>query len=160
MLKAWRLPANVIFLKRWLSGWVSPGEFIPLAEERGLIHELSDWVLSQGCRYLQAWKAEGRPLPGTLSVNISAEQLDSEELVEHLRHICMPVEPQELTLELTESAMLRDERDRAIVETIVAMARTLGLRTVAEGVETSEHEKGAASNGLRRLPGVLLRSAV
>lgn len=176
-------------------GWVSPGEFIPLAEERGLIHELSDWVLSQGCRYLQAWKAEGRPLPGTLSVNISAEQLDSEELVEHLRHICMPVEPQELTLELTESAfmddpelaimlsqnlreagfrvaiddfgtgysslsylrdlhvdtlkidmsfvrnMLRDERDRAIVETIVAMARTLGLRTVAEGVETSEHEK-------------------
>ncbi|WP_158223060.1 putative bifunctional diguanylate cyclase/phosphodiesterase [Halovibrio salipaludis] len=182
-------------------GWVSPAEFIPLAEERGLIHELSDWVLAEGCRQLQAWKAEGKTLPGSLSINISAQQFDTEDLVERLRDLCLPVQPQELTLELTESAfmddpamaiklsqrlreagfrvaiddfgtgysslaylrdlhvdtlkvdmsfvrsMLRDERDRTIVETIVAMARTLGLRTVAEGVETRDHEQALRAMG-------------
>lgn len=175
-------------------GWVSPGEFIPLAEERGLIHELSDLVLREGCRQLQAWKAEGLRPPQTLSVNISAEQFSSEDLADRLQALCYPVKPEELTLELTESAfmgdpelatelsrrlreagfqmaiddfgtgysslaylrdfnvdtlkidmsfvrnMLRDRRDRIIVETIVAMARTLELKTVAEGVETEEHE--------------------
>lgn len=191
-------------LCRWFDpelGWISPGEFIPLAEERGLIHELSDWVLREGCRQLRAWKAAGLTPPATLSVNISAEQFDSEDLADRLQALCYPSNPEELTLELTESAfmgdpelamtlcrrlreagfqlaiddfgtgysslaylrdfhvdtlkidmsfvrsMLRDERDRTIVETIVAMARTLDLKTVAEGVETGEHEAALRAMG-------------
>jgi len=102
-------------LARWQHpqrGLVSPADFIPLAEETGLIVPLGMSILRQACRQLSRWQGpadDGRP-PLTLSVNISVKQFRQVDLVEEIRGILVSsgVEPERLRLEITESALMED----------------------------------------------------
>ena len=98
-LVRWRHPA-------W--GMVSPGRFIPLAEETGLIVPLGDWVLREACRQAAVWAREGRPL--RVSVNLSARQLAERGLVPSVRAAldAVGLDPVWLDLELTESALIEN----------------------------------------------------
>ena len=75
-------------LCRWYDdefGWISPLDFIAIAETRGLMQSLGDWVLKEACRQLVAWNTAGHPLPGRLAVNISNKQLESNDVVERFQ---------------------------------------------------------------------------
>lgn len=90
-------------------GLVSPAEFIPIAEETGLIVAIGAWVIDEACRQAARWREEGRPAI-TLSINLSARQLRQSDLVERVteslaRH---GVAPRHLELELTESLAMED----------------------------------------------------
>jgi diguanylate cyclase (GGDEF)-like protein/PAS domain S-box-containing protein len=98
-------------LLRWQHpqrGWVSPGEFIPLAENTGLIRPLGNWILDTACRQLAAWAARPETAHLGLAVNVSALQLHHKDFVEHVldeidRH---GANPHRLKLELTESLLI------------------------------------------------------
>lgn len=98
-------------LIRWNSkdgGWVSPNEFIPIAEETGLVLPLGQWVLDQSCRILKAWATRYPDNTFSISVNLSARQFSSPELVPDLidciqRH---GINPALLKLEITESDVM------------------------------------------------------
>lgn len=97
-------------LCRWYDdefGWISPLDFIAIAETRGLMQSLGDWVLKEACRQLVAWNTAGHPLPGRLAVNISNKQLESNDVVERFQAITANVAKENLLLELTETAMMR-----------------------------------------------------
>ncbi|MFE8700316.1 EAL domain-containing protein [Cytobacillus sp. FJAT-54145] len=90
-------------------GLVSPGEFIPLAEETGLIEEIGSWVLRTACIQNKKWQMMGsRDL--TISVNVSAHQFSQPSFIQEVTNALRDsgLEPQYLTLELTESTMLRN----------------------------------------------------
>ena len=75
-------------LVRWMHpvrGLVPPGDFIPLAEESGLIHALGDWVLKTAAAQCAAWRKAGMPL--TISVNLSAKQFYREDLAQRISGI-------------------------------------------------------------------------
>ena len=103
-------------LMRWNSramGPISPGRFIPMAEETGLIHVLGAWSLRRGCERLAAWKREGVPFAGHLSVNVSPWQLARGDFVDDLKLALEEsgADPARLVLEITESAVLFDLHD-------------------------------------------------
>lgn len=85
-----------------------PMEFIPQAEEAGLILTLGRWVLEEACRILSHWKQQSIPL--TLSVNLSALQLQQADLIDQLQDLLKRYDfnPEKLTLELTETAHIYD----------------------------------------------------
>ncbi|MCC7370386.1 MAG: EAL domain-containing protein [Chloroflexi bacterium] len=101
-------------LVRWQHpdrGLISPAEFIPLAEETGMIVPIGAWVLEEACRQVQVWQEErcnGRGL--LLSVNVSARQFQSPDLVETVAWVLEETgfNPTHLKLELTESMMMHD----------------------------------------------------
>lgn len=112
-------------LVRWQHperGFISPSEFIPIAEETGDIIKIGVWVLEQACRKLQVWKQMFAGVQGaeliTVSVNLSAKQLAQSDLLTNIDRVLMTtkLEPQSLKLEITESA---------IVENPVTAVRTL-----------------------------------
>lgn len=183
-------------LVRWQHpdlGLVPPGQFIPLAEDIGVISEIGSWVIGAACQQLADWDRQAFHLP-RLAINLSARQLDEVALpttIATTLQACT-IQPERLELEVTESMLMRnpdaarallselkrlgtrisiddfgtgysslamlrilpldqlkidqsfvrdigaDDNDEAIVRTIIAMARTLGLETVAEGVEDAE----------------------
>ncbi|MEG4247366.1 EAL domain-containing protein [Microcoleus sp. Pol10D4] len=91
-------------------GRVSPGEFIPMAEEIGLIAPLGEWVLETACRQTKTWQRAGlRPL--RVAVNVSARQFERKNFTERVREILTEtgLDPKCLELELTESLVLQDE---------------------------------------------------
>ncbi|HCP02517.1 MAG TPA: GGDEF domain-containing protein, partial [Pseudomonas sp.] len=100
-------------------GVVSPAEFIPIAEELGLIRTLGEWVLNEACRQVADWRDRGLHLP-RLAVNLSAMQFDdgalSVQIASVLEHYNLA--PEALELELTESILLRniDETMRTLEE--------------------------------------------
>jgi EAL domain-containing protein (putative c-di-GMP-specific phosphodiesterase class I) len=99
-------------LVRWQRpgfGLVPPGDFIPLAEERGLIVPLGRWVLEEACRQLAAWKERGLPLV-PVAVNLSARQFNSGTLQDDVRQALQrhDLAPALLELELTESTLMTD----------------------------------------------------
>ncbi len=105
-----RRVVGVEALVRWHSaefGLVSPSQFIPLAEETGLILEMGEWVLRQACRTLQSWRGHGQE-DLCLSVNVSAIQLQRGDLSGLLARVLdeTGVRPGQLELELTESAVM------------------------------------------------------
>jgi diguanylate cyclase (GGDEF)-like protein len=179
-------------LVRWnhpVHGLVAPAEFIPQAEQSGLILSLGDWILRQACSTCRTWQTPGQPGVG-VAVNVSARQFDqadySERVLDALEETGL--DPSLLTLELTEGVLVRDvnrtrthlatlrltgirialddfgtgysslsyltdlpadviKLDRSflnrelpesstVVESIVNLAHRLGLKVVAEGVET------------------------
>jgi EAL domain-containing protein (putative c-di-GMP-specific phosphodiesterase class I) len=183
-------------LLRWqhpTRGMVPPMDFIPLAEERGLIVPIGRWVIQAACRQIRDWRMAGLQAPA-VAVNLSARQFTSDTLVDDIQAALAmhQVEPAELAVELTESVLMADpERashvlhqlhqlgmrisiddfgtgysslsylkrfpartvkidrsfiaglpgdrdDVAITEAVIAMAHSLGLNVVAEGVETAE----------------------
>jgi diguanylate cyclase (GGDEF)-like protein/PAS domain S-box-containing protein len=99
-------------LARWphpRRGWISPGEFIPLAEESGMIWALGEWVLREACRQNKAWQDSGLP-PVTVAVNFSALQFTAGDVVEMTTKVLREtgLAPEYLELELTESAAMTD----------------------------------------------------
>ena len=102
-------------LARWHdpeSGWISPAEFIPVAETRGLIDELGDWALSEAARQVRAWREAGLVLPGRVAVNVSARQMVDEGFVARAvqRVRAEGITPDHIELEVTESSMMQDPR--------------------------------------------------
>ncbi|AZE71381.1 Sensory box/GGDEF family protein [Pseudomonas synxantha] len=99
-------------LARWFqprAGWISPTDFIPVAEDSGLIVRLTQWVLRQACEQAQAWRTMGLPsLP--ISVNISAIDFRQRDFVDNLaailQHTGLP--PTLLELEITESVLMQN----------------------------------------------------
>ncbi len=105
---------NFEVLVRWrhpVRGMISPAEFIPIAEETGLIVPLGDWIVRQACEQLAAWRRL-RPdtAPASLSVNLSRRQLIQPDLPELLAQIVADagIQPAFLHLEITESAVMQD----------------------------------------------------
>ena len=205
-------------LARWLrpNGMiVSPGRFIPVAEESGLIEPLSDAIMRESCWKAAAWARAGHPI--SVAVNVSALQFRKERFAEHvlqiIHHAGLP--PHLLELELTESIALENperakrqieplravgvrfaiddfgcghsslaalsklpfdvikidqqflhglKRDEpasvAIIEMILALANSLHLDVVAEGVERPDQAEFIASRGCRWAQGFLYGAAV
>ena len=125
---------------------VPPSEFIPLAEETGLIVPMGEWVLRQACETAQRWRElSGWPL--RIAVNLSALQLDRPDLIETvsraLRDTGLP--PTALELEITESIVVRESLRAADV---LAQLRELGV-----GVAIDDFGVGYSSFAyLRELP--------
>ena len=201
-------------LARWRHperGMVSPAEFIPLAEETGLILPLGHWVLTIACRQLEAWAAQPEMAHLTVAVNISAKQFHLPTFVEEVLSLVdyFGVDPAKLKLEITESLLLdnvddiiakmtalkargisfsmddfgtgysslqylkrlpldqlkidqsfvhnisADESDKAIVRTIIAMAQSLNLSVIAEGVETEVQRQLLLNKGCTTYQGYL-----
>jgi len=99
-------------LVRWQHpehGLLYPDQFIPLAEETGLIVPLGKWVLETACAQNQAWQTQGFP-PLRVGVNLSARQFQEPELVETVLKILAAtgLQPEFLELELTESILMKD----------------------------------------------------
>jgi EAL domain-containing protein (putative c-di-GMP-specific phosphodiesterase class I) len=123
-------------LLRWedpVLGPVSPAEFIPIAEESGLIDALGDWVLGAVCAQQVEWAARG--LRPHISFNVSPSQLRRGDLVARVRErIGAPgVDPGRLTVELTESSTLEDP---ALAEGLVRELHALGLRIALDDFGT------------------------
>ena len=102
-------------LVRWRHarrGLLPPSEFIPLAEETGLILPLGDWGLSEACRQLVAWRKRGlAEMQGVrMSVNLSARQFERPDLVQRVRSVLQEsgLGPGALRLEVTESSLISD----------------------------------------------------
>ena len=112
-------------LLRWRHpqrGTVSPAEFVPIAEELGLIGTLGEWVLEEAARQTAAWQAQGLHLP-RLAVNLSSMQFDDGELASQIVTILERhgLAPSLLELELTESILLRNID--ATMQTLDALKR-------------------------------------
>ena len=118
-------------LVRWVHpqrGMVSPGEFIPLAEQTGLILPLGAWVMREACALLQRWSQDPRMASLTLSVNVSAQQMRQPDAVARLDAILdrQGIDPTRLKIELTESMLVSDIED--IITKMTAMkARGVGF---------------------------------
>jgi diguanylate cyclase (GGDEF)-like protein/PAS domain S-box-containing protein len=199
-------------LVRWrhpLRGIVSPAEFIPLAEDTGLILPLGLWVLQAACKQLAMWASQNEKAHLTVSVNVSAQQFRDPGFVNEVRTVLKTsgANPQRLKLELTESLLvtdvdeviekmlalkaqgvgfslddfgtgysslsylkrlplyqlkidqtfvrdvLTDPNDAAIAKTIVALANSLGLGVIAEGVETQAQRDFLANLGCKAYQG-------
>jgi EAL domain-containing protein (putative c-di-GMP-specific phosphodiesterase class I) len=112
-------------LVRWAHperGLIDPADFIPIAEESGLITSLGDWVLR---RVVADMSRSGSPLP--VSVNVSPRQLADPELVDNVRSIIVgaDVNPADICLEVTESALFADA-DTALLR--LSALRAIGVR--------------------------------
>lgn len=201
-------------LVRWMHperGNISPGRFIPLAEETGLILPLGLWVLQEGCRILGTWRQNTGYGHLKLSLNVSVRQFQQPDFVEQvltaIEQYSAPAE--RLTLELTESLLLNDPEgtiqkmvelrkrgicfalddfgtgysslaylkalpldtlkiDIAFVRdlthnmqatpiagTIIALAESLGLAVIAEGVETEDQREVLIQLGCNTYQGFL-----
>ncbi len=120
--------SGVEALLRWTNaelGAVSPGEFIPVAEETGLILSIGAWVLRQACKQAQAWIAEGLPLQ-KMAVNVSGRQFALPEYAREVATILKEtgLEPAVLELEITESVVMADE---AWAEKAINQLKELGI---------------------------------
>lgn len=202
VLVRWRHPQR---------GMVSPAEFIPLAEENGLILPLGSWVLETACLQLTRWAAQPAFAALTLAVNVSAKQFHTPDFVEQVLQVLARTgaNPARLKLELTESMLVddveqvtlkmgrlkdkgvsfslddfgtgysslaylkrlpldqlkidqgfvrniaTDANDAAIAKMVVALADSMGLSVIAEGVESEEQRDFLASVGCLGYQGYL-----
>jgi diguanylate cyclase (GGDEF)-like protein/PAS domain S-box-containing protein len=135
-------------LLRWRHprrGLVSPAEFIPLAEETGLIVPIGAWVLTDALRQGRAWHAEGREL--AIGVNLSARQLMAPDLVDTVREALVEsgIDPQKVHLEITESVLMDDVEQS--IETLTAL-KELGIHFAVDDFGTGY----SSLSYLQRLP--------
>lgn len=136
-------------LLRWQHpelGAVPPVQFIPVAEESGLIVPIGAWVIEEACRQIQRWQAEGR-MPREVSVNLSAVQLRHPGLLDHLRACLQRYQVPEgvLELELTESMLM----DGAEANLLVLHE----IRALRVGIVIDDFGTGYSSlNYLNRFP--------
>jgi diguanylate cyclase (GGDEF)-like protein/PAS domain S-box-containing protein len=134
-------------LVRWRHpqrGLVSPADFIPLAEETGLIVPLGTWVLKEACRQSRAWQDEGLPAL-SVAVNLSAHQFRMGNLPQLVKEVLREadLDPRLLVLELTESMVMDDP---AGAERAMRMLKDLGV-----GLSLDDFGTGYSSlNYLRR----------
>ncbi|MBD2059502.1 EAL domain-containing protein [Oculatella sp. FACHB-28] len=117
-------------LLRWqhpTRGFISPIEFIPIAEETGLIIPIGDWVLREACRQMQIWHAEfPMKLPLSLSVNLSSKQF-TPRLIRQIERVLQDthLDTRSLRLEITESALMENLESAA---DLLAQVRSLGIQ--------------------------------
>lgn len=100
-------------LLRWYHperGWVSPAEFIPLAEESGLIIPIGNWVLTQACQQLAMWARQTAYAPLTISVNVSSVQFQQPDFIRRVETLLKQTQApaSQLVLEVTESLLMRE----------------------------------------------------
>jgi diguanylate cyclase (GGDEF)-like protein/PAS domain S-box-containing protein len=131
------LVVGVEALVRWRHptlGLLAPGEFIPLAEQTGLIVKLGDWVLRTACHQARAWQQAGLT-PVTVSVNVSARQFRERDWVSQVAAALTDsdLDPQWLELEVTESLIMQDSRKAAV--TMQAL-RDLGVQIAIDDFGT------------------------
>ena len=139
-------PLGAEALVRWVHpqrGIVSPGQFIPVAEESTLILEIGHWVMDQACRRLAIWAEQEATRELTLSVNVSAQQFRLHDFVDRVAAIIAlhAIEPARLKLELTESVVLSDVAD------VVAKMHSLKVM----GVQLSLDDFGTGYSSLSYL---------
>jgi diguanylate cyclase (GGDEF)-like protein/PAS domain S-box-containing protein len=201
-------------LLRWLDprrGMVSPAEFIPLAEETGLILQVGHWVLESACRQLAKWATQPALAQLTLAVNVSAKQFHQRDFVDQVLSTLhrTGAKPDRLKLEMTESLLLAhvedviakmnalkgggvtfslddfgtgysslsylkrlpldqlkidqgfvreilsDPNDAAIAKMVIALADSMGLSVIAEGVETEAQRDFLSALGCHHYQGYL-----
>lgn len=206
-------PIGVEALLRWSTpedGMIGPNEFIPVAEETGLVIGIGNWVLREACQQLQAWRQAGLP-DLTVAVNVSARQLLQRGFLDAVESALKDsgLPPALLELEITESVLMNDPKeaiatldqlrdmgvslaiddfgtgfsslsylkllpihqlkidrsfvadleydlnDRAIAFGTIALAHSLGLKVVAEGVETEDQLELLRVNGCDNVQGYL-----
>ena len=207
-------PTGAEALIRWVHpvmGIIAPEQFIPMAEESGLILAIGEWVLEAACRQLRLWQSQENTRDFVLSANISARQFHQEGFSRQVQ-ACVKnhgINPHRLKFELTESTLLdniedtiitmnalkhtgvrlslddfgtgysslqylkrlplsqlkidqsfvrditEDSSDKAIVCTIIAMAQSLNLEVIAEGVETEAQRQFLFSAGCKHYQGYL-----
>jgi len=126
---------------------ISPDEFIPVAEDSGLIFPLGVWVLQTACRQLVAWAKDWRTASLTIAVNVSASQFQGKDFVEQVVAVLKQTgaDPARLKLELTESMLLDD------IEDIVAKMNA--LKSLGVGFSLDDFGTGYSSlSYLKRLP--------
>lgn len=116
-------------LLRWLHpemGMVSPGAFIPLAEETGLIHPISKWLFETVCAQVADWFRDGREV-GSLSINLSADSFFEHRLVQFVDDLLSrtAVPATQVIIELTESVLMRDAET---ARRVIGALRGLGVR--------------------------------
>ena len=209
-----RKPLGAEALIRWdhpERGLVFPAEFIPLAEENGLILPIGQWVLDMACAQLKIWQQDANTRDLVLSVNISSQQFRQSDFVPQVLSVVKrhQIDASRLKLELTESLLLdnieetivnmnalkaigirfsmddfgtgysslqylkrlpldqikidqsfvRDietsSSDNAIVQTIIAMAKSLNMSVIAEGVETRQQRQLILDGGCTDYQGYL-----
>ena len=137
-------------LVRWqhpVHGMISPAEFIPLAEDSGLILPLGQWVLHAACEQLARWAQEPAHAHLTLAVNVSGRQLHQADFVQQVLDVlaCTGAPPQRLKLELTESLLLDNPQD--------AITKMTALKQHGVGFSLDDFGTGYSSLAyLRRLP--------
>lgn len=212
-------PLGAEALIRWIHperGLISPLQFIPLAEEIGLILPIGEWVLETACSQLSDWQDNPKTCNLTLSVNVSAKQFKQENFVTQVKNVIQyhKINPARLKLELTESLLLDNIEDtitsmaalgelgvqlslddfgtgysslqylkrlplyqlkidqsfvrdlsnggpdQTIVRTIIAMAGSLNLSVIAEGVETEEQLQQLLSAHCTHFQGYLFSKPV
>jgi EAL domain-containing protein (putative c-di-GMP-specific phosphodiesterase class I) len=133
-------------LLRWHSpqlGIVSPAQFIPLAEETGLIVPIGKWVLRTACEQNVAWQRAGLPRIN-MSVNLSMRQLNDENLIHEIESVLRDtgMEPSLLELEVTESMIMHNaERAVKILSTIKALGVRLAIDDFGTGYSSLAHLK-------------------
>jgi EAL domain-containing protein (putative c-di-GMP-specific phosphodiesterase class I) len=189
---------------------VPPLDFIPLAEETGLITPIGEWILRSACAQNKQWQDEG--LPGQkVAVNISARQFYQYDIAKLVGSVLEStgLDPRWLAVEITESVLMQDveqtvkilhrlkemgvqvtiddfgtgysslsylkqfpiqalkidrsfitgipedHEDRAITAAIIAMAHTLDIQVIAEGIEREEQRQFLASKGCDKIQGFL-----
>jgi diguanylate cyclase (GGDEF)-like protein/PAS domain S-box-containing protein len=122
---------------RWVHperGPVSPAQFLPIAEETGLIGTLDLWVLDTACRQARVWHAQ-HPVPLSISVNISGRQLGRPELVRNIGRVLRDagLHPRALKLEITEIAAMADAE---ATNEALGQLRDLGVQVVIDDFGT------------------------
>ncbi len=119
-------------------GMISPTEFIPVAEETGLIGQIGSWVLLQTCKQNQAWQDQGIA-PLRIAVNVSARQFRDRGFVDVVLHTLKEtgLDPSWLELEITESMLMHD------IE--VAVEKMTLLRTIGVGLSIDDFGTGYSS---------------
>jgi diguanylate cyclase (GGDEF)-like protein len=136
-------------LVRWRHperGLVLPGEFIPLAEECGLIDSIGEWVVRESCRQARAWQLEGLPHL-RVAVNLSAFQFRHGNLLQMIREALRAAEldPRCLEVEITESALMSDpEESVTILEQLSRMGVIVSVDDFGTGYSSMSY--------LRRFP--------
>ena len=126
-------------LSRWNDphwGWVSPAEFIPIAEERGLIETLGDWTLTQAARDVVAWRAAAVTRVPLVAVNVSAVQMMDDTFPTRAAGIvhAQGAVPSMFELEITESALMHDpEKARRVASMLVSAGFRLSIDDFGTG---------------------------
>ncbi|MDI4648903.1 EAL domain-containing protein [Cohnella hashimotonis] len=136
-------------LLRWRHpelGAISPSEFIPIAEETGLIREIGSWVLGEACKQLGAWSRRARTVPA-IAVNLSGKQFMAPDLAETFRGIVRDAgcDPHQIVLEITESFGIVD------MDSVIGVLRE--LKGMGFRVAIDDFGKGYSALGyLKQLP--------
>lgn len=116
-------------LLRWnhpVRGPIGPAEFVPLAEESGLIVQIGEWVLREACRQIRAWQDRGLEVC-PIAINLSARQFHSLELVAMIRSVLAEtgIEPRLLEVEITETTLMHNTAE---TQSTLAALSALGIK--------------------------------